>query len=67
MTARDAFEFAIKQAREMVKITAADFTKLRNENPELFEAKFEKHRLQLTNMCKKKEKKQVNDIGDIDV
>lgn len=67
MTARDAFEFAIKQAREMVKITAADFTKLRNENPELFEAKFEKHQLQLTNMCKKKEKKQVNDIGDIDV
>lgn len=67
MTARDAFEFAIKQAREMVKITAADFTKLRNENPELFEAQFEKHQLQLTNMCKKKEKKQVNDIGDIDV
>ncbi|CAL5978642.1 Palmitoyltransferase [Hexamita inflata] len=55
VTARDAFEFAFRRAREMITMSAEQFTDMKKKHPEKFAETGDRKELMLEKMCKKKE------------
>ena len=56
VTAKQAFEYSIIRAREMIAMTADEFRDLQREHPEMFLPPDHKHELALVKMCQKKGK-----------
>lgn len=56
VTAKDCFEFAIRRARETVRVTAGEWEMFKQQHPELL-VQGPKRELALVKMCAKKEPK----------
>lgn len=56
VTAKDCFEYAIRRARETVRVTAGEWEMFKQQHPELL-VQGPKHELALVKMCAKKERK----------